>query len=251
MRECRTLGISALFEMEPNKPFENALLYSLEIFSRGLPQPHQLQKPGVAGVFRELLVQGYIARNVLDKDVDYCHRRGWMQSGWSHDTLYYTFASPLHAMYVSWKLIPRVLNCPFTNVREMTFSIVKHFVPSQLSAPTSIGCASTDRPLEARYQYEFYRGLFKATNGGVRICPELLSAPGALKGRIDFFIPGKNWGLELTREGNALGEHSSRFGLQGKYGVWLTSNDMVDYAILDCRTTRPRDPHPRKLTLCA
>jgi hypothetical protein len=236
--------------MDPGKPFPD-VLYDLESFSRGLPKLIMLQTHGVMAVFRELLLTGSIERNKVDDDVEYCHRHGWIQSDFIHPTVYYTFPSPLHATYISWQLIPREIDCPFADVRDMTFSILKKFVPSQLSAPTHIGCEFTERPLEARYAYEFYRGLFEATHGGVRICPELLSKSGAPDGRIDFFIPGQKWGLELTREGNGLAEHSSRFRLGGKYGVWLTSNDMVDYIILDCRVKKPRDPHPSKLILCA
>jgi hypothetical protein len=128
----------------------------------------------------------------------------------------------------------------------MMLSILKAFNPSQLSSPSRIGVAFSDRPIEARYQFELYRGLFAATGGGVRICPELYTAPGARKGCIDFFIPEKKWGIELIREGTpSLSEHSSCFGLGNKYGAWLTSNDMVDYIILDCRTDIPPSPNPR------
>jgi hypothetical protein len=139
--------------------------------------------------------------------------------------------------------MPSVIDCPFSTVKDMAFAIIKKFRPTQLSSPTSIGQTSTDQPLEARYQSEFYYGLF-ALLGGVIICPELLTAPGSPAGRIDFFIPEKKWGIELTREGNGLSEHSSRFGLQGAYGAWLGSNDMVDYILLDCRTKKLRDAHP-------
>jgi hypothetical protein len=102
----------------------------------------------------------------------------------------------------------------------VTFLILKKFVPSQLSAPTHIGCAFTDQPLEACCQYEFYCGLFEATCGGVCICPKLLSTLGALNGCIDFFVPGKKWGIELTQEGNDLAEHGSClvFGVSMEHG---------------------------------
>jgi len=152
-------------------------------------------------------------------------------------------------MYVSWRLTPILRQFPYATVHDMTFSILKKFNPSQLSSPSRIGVAFSDRPLEARYQFEFYRGLFAATGGGVRICPELFTAPGARRGRVDFFIPEKKWGIELTREGSRLSEHSSRFGPGCKYGAWLDSNDMVDYMILDCRTETPKSASPRNCFL--
>lgn len=148
-------------------------------------------------------------------------------------------------------LIPAVVECPFASVRDMTFAIIKSFNPSQLLSPSHIGEDFTDRPMEARYQYEFYRGVFAATGGGVNICPELLSATGKRSGRIDLFVPGKKWGIELTWEGSELAEHDGRFGPLGAYGVWLSSNEMVDYILLDFRTSMPTKPHPRKISFRA
>ena len=196
-------------------------------------------------MFQKLLTHGSIIASG-DRDEDFCHRHGWMHSEQLSDNIYYTFSSPLHAMYVSW-LIPTIIQCPFATIWDMTFSILKKFSPSQLSSPSRIGVAFSDHPMEARYQFEFYRGLFAATGGGVRSCPEFFTAPGSCKGHINFFIPEKKWGIELIREGtrSSLSEHSSRFDLGSKYGVWLASNDMVDYIILDCRTDIPPSPNPR------
>jgi hypothetical protein len=241
LRDGGTLIIDDL-----NKVQQAGELFSdLPNFSRGLPTLNDMQKPGVATVFRKLLTGQYIIASG-NNDEDFCHRRGWMQSGEYQEKTCYTFSSPLHALYISWRLIPTVINCPYGTVQEMTFSILKKFSPSQLSSPSRIGVAFSDRPLEARYQYEFYRGLFSATGGCVRICPELFTAPGARRGCIDFFIPEKKWGIEFIREGkpHTLSEHSSRFGPGSKYGAWLDSNDMVDYIILDCRTDWPESVNP-------
>jgi hypothetical protein len=247
LRKGDMLNIEDFFNIAPGTVLPETL-ESLPNFSRGLPQIVQLRTAGVAAVFRKLLTMGSIIEDG-DDNVDFCHRHGWIHSEMNLGKTCYTFPSPLHATYVSWRLIPPVIHCQFMTVRDMAFGILKKFVPSQLSSPSRIGVAFSDRPLEARYQYEFYRGLFTATGGGVRICPELLTAPGARRGRINFFVPGKKWGIELIREGSNLAEHSPRFGLRGKYGVWLTSNDMIDYIILDCRTSMPVVPHPRKLPL--
>jgi hypothetical protein len=197
-----------------------------------LPGVNDLQKDAVATVFRKLLTHGSIIASG-NRDEDLCHRRGWMHSEQLSGNTCYTFSSPLHAMYVSWRFIPTIIQCPFVTIWDMTVSILKKFNPSRLSAPSRIGVAFSDRPMEARYQFEFYRGLFATTGGGIRICPELFTATGACKGRINFFIPEKKWGIELIREGtwSSLSEHSSGFGLGSKYGAWLASNDMVDYVI--------------------
>lgn len=73
----------------------------------------------------------------------------------------------------------------------------------------------------------------------------ILSFPecGTPKGRVDFYIPEKEWGVELLREGDRLAQHSGRFSSKGPYKKDLS---LSDYVILDCRQTRPQDPHPRK-----
>jgi len=153
-----------------------------------------LQENGVATLFRKLLTECTIKASG-DRSEYVCHRNGWIFSGLYSEVKFYTFPSPLRGMYVSWRLIPTVAQRPFATVRDMTFSILKKFRPSQLS---HIGVAFSDRPIEARYQFEFYRGLFAVTGGGVQISPELLTVPRAQKGRIDFFVPEQKWGIELT-----------------------------------------------------
>jgi len=167
--------------------------------SRGLPTVDVLRKPNIATVFRTLLTQGSIRASGFDNDVDFCHRRGWVHSEQHLAESRYALASPLHAMYVSWKLIPAVVPCPFVTIQDMALSILKQFSPSQLSSPSHLGTTFSNRPLEARYQFEFYRGLFAATSGGVRISPELLTMTGTSEGCIDFFVPQKKWGIKVTQ----------------------------------------------------
>ena len=187
-------------------------LSTLPNFSCGLPSVDDLAHTGVANIFQNLLTQP--ERCIIASGIDieeFCHRCGWMHSERHNNKTYYMFASPLHSMYVSWRLIPANIQCPYSTVQEMTFSILKKFNPSHLSSPSRIRSDFSDCPLETRYQFEFYRGPFAATGGGVHICPELLTALGACRGWIDFFVPDKKWGIELTREGKTLSEHSSRF----------------------------------------
>jgi hypothetical protein len=132
----------------------------------------------------------------LAADVKYCYERGRIQSDRVDGKTCYTLSSPLHIFYVSWRLMPSVISCPFSTVKDMVFAVIKKFGTIQLPSLISIGGKTlTDRPLEACYQCEFYCGLF-ALLGGVIIFPELLSAPGSPPGRIDLFIPEKQWGIE-------------------------------------------------------
>ena len=93
-------------------------------------------------------------------------------------------------------------------------------------------------PPEAQYQDEFYRCCYTHSNGLLVTFPEFSIA----KGQVDFYIPAKEWGVELLRDGDQLAQHSGRFSLQmGSYGTTLS---LTDYIILDCRKTQPRVHHP-------
>jgi hypothetical protein len=174
--------------MQPQKLLPTTL-ENLENFSRGLPSPEELQQPAVADVFRKMLTQSDLSGS--SDTVELCHRRGWIHCELDDWRFCYIFSTPLHAAYISWKLIPYTVECPYATVQDMSFSIIRQFNSSHLSSPSNIGIASLDQPLEARYQQEFYFGLFKATGGGVLICPELFSVSGTCLGRADFFVPGK------------------------------------------------------------
>jgi hypothetical protein len=56
-------------------------------------------------------------------------------------------------------------------------------------------------------------------------------------GRADFYIPAKEWGVELYRSGDRLTEHSGRFS-SGAYQIDIS----LDRYII--RETRPQRPHP-------
>ena len=177
-------------------------LLDLPNFSRGLPTTSDLQKPNVATVFRKLLTQGSVVTSSGDSDVEFCCRRGWVHSERHSDEIHYAFPSPLHAIYISWKLIPAVVSCPFATIQYMAFSILKQFIPSQLSSLSCLGVAFCSLPLEPHYQFEFYCNLFAATNGAVCISPELVTMTETSKGCINFFIPQKKWKIKLIQDGS-------------------------------------------------
>jgi hypothetical protein len=101
-------------------------------FSWGLLIDGELQDPVVANVFWRWLTWN---NNLFTKAelavVEVCHHHGWIQSGISLEKVCYMFSLPLHATYVSWKLIPSTVECPFMPTQDMTFAIIKKFTPSQ------------------------------------------------------------------------------------------------------------------------
>ena len=75
--------------------------------------------------------------------------------------------------------------------------------------------------------------------------PGFASAKGTdVVGRIDFFIPVVKWGIEITRDGNRLSEHNSRFEDLGAYAM---ERGFI-HILLDCRTSYC-DPRKHKISL--
>ena len=221
-------------------------------FGRGLPRSNDLSShPDVAALFRELLREGTMEAKSEEAEneneaIRMCHSSGWIHSDQDKGATRYAFPSPLHAACVSWRLSPTNEMPNFTLLFDLTLDVISKFKPSQLRLPIRrVGHSSAENLPEAQYQDEFYRSLFSVTFGNVRVSPEFASARRALvAGRIDFFIPVKKWGVEITRDGGKLTEYSSRFAEPGAYGAWLKSGDMADYILLDCRTSMPRIARP-------
>ncbi|KAF8232682.1 hypothetical protein L208DRAFT_1360846 [Tricholoma matsutake] len=221
-------------------------------FERGLPMAKELSaQPDVAALFRNLLKNGAVDRNE-DNDEDEatrkCHRHGWIHANLTVDPeiVRYSFPSPLHTVCISWRLKPTNDMPDFTSLFDLALDTISKFKPSQLWLPICrVRPMSMDKLPEAQYQDEFYRSVFSVTFGNVCVSPEFASARKAhVAGCIDFFIPAVKWGVEITRDGSRLEEHSSRFAQSGAYGAWLKSSDMADYILLDCRTSIPRKKHP-------
>ncbi|KDQ11031.1 hypothetical protein BOTBODRAFT_163340 [Botryobasidium botryosum FD-172 SS1] len=142
---------------------------------------------------------------------------------------------------VSFFLEPTDADVPHNTLYHLVIATIRCFKPSRLTGPIR----RAGRVQEKAYDVEFYRSLHRLVNGNVIITPEFASATDAPRtGRIDFFVHRKKWGIECTREGDRLEQHSSRFGNGGAYGAWLRSGDMADYILLDFRTSKPTKAHP-------
>ena len=78
---------------------------------------------------------------------------------------------------------------------------------------------------EAAYQEELYCALtFELRN--LPILPEYSHNK---RGRIDFFILDKKWGIEVLKSGStsSIAEHAARFATGGKYRMWNIFNDYI------------------------
>ncbi|KAF8316527.1 hypothetical protein F5887DRAFT_1150370 [Amanita rubescens] len=215
-------------------------------FTRGLPDDKDLSDhPDVSRLLRRLLVSGRVTEGTDNAAIRYCHRKGWIYAEDAPGPQSYTFATPLHHAALSWRLQPTDGLPQFETPYALSLAVLKQFKPSQMKlAIRRVDGGSTDLPPEAQYQDEYYRSLIAVTCGNVRISPEFASARKAkVAGRIDFFIPNVKWGIEITRDGDRLNDHASRFKADGAYGKWLKDGDMTDYVLLDCRTNPPKTSH--------
>jgi hypothetical protein len=233
-------------------------LGSTGVFSRGLPLDEALQSSATAGVFSAVLSKNVITeadfRTSSEKSdaLQQCFRNGWLHAdkfvtNSRVDTGYF-FPSSLHRWYVEWKLWGNVSQENFQGARfhadsllELMIDVIRLFSPQLLSAERRLGPGCIQRPPEAQYQDELYRCCHALSEGSLVTFPEF----GTAKGRVDFYIPAKRWGIELLRDGNRLASHWGRFSAKGSY---RTTISLTDYIIVDCRTTRPLEGHPRKWT---
>ncbi|ESK90238.1 hypothetical protein Moror_7692 [Moniliophthora roreri MCA 2997] len=117
------------------------------------------------------------------------------------------------------------------------------FSPTALRSPVRTQRANlTDSvPEEAKYQHEFYRCLYEATGGACAVSPEYGQTIMQDRGRIDFFIGAKGWGIELLHDGDRVPHHVARLKAGGTYHPWIqVLGTMADFIILDFHQTKPR-----------
>lgn len=220
-------------------------------WARGFPTDQSLHdRLDIVSLLRQLLEYGSVEFRTPSALILECQRKGWIHSEENNTGTTFFFPSPLHTAFHSWRLEPTDDSPSFASPLALVLEVVKRFKRSQLMIPirrVSQTKVSITTPPEAQYQDEFYRSLFEETKGNVRVSPEFASAQKArVAGRIDFFLPRPKWGVELTREGDRLAQHASRFGSTGAYGEWLQANEMHDYVLIDCRTTVPSKKHAGK-----
>ncbi|TDL19513.1 hypothetical protein BD410DRAFT_830314 [Rickenella mellea] len=131
-------------------------------FARGLPTRADLHDVNIAKFMRKLLqnFEVSIGKTREEKEVvQFCHRKGWIQSNVENEQVIYSFASNLHGVYVSLLFSPSTSNISYTSVTQLAFDAISQFRPFQLSAPARVRTLFTRRPVEAKYQDELYRAL--------------------------------------------------------------------------------------------
>lgn len=229
---------------------------STSIFIRGLPRVEGLQDRAVAHIFSNVLRQGSIRRADYEGGEYWGALRGCFRNGWLHadkfndphgvENTFYAFPSPLHRLFVEWRLydITPVTSFEPNSILPFVLRVIARFSPRSLSTPRRISDACIQRPPEAQYQDEFYRSCHRVWNGLLTNLSEF----GMAEGRVDFYIPSKQWAVEVLREGDRVKQHADRFSPEGPYGKKLPLSDFV---LLDCRNDRwPTGPHSGMCIIC-
>lgn len=124
----------------------------------------------------------------------------------------------------------------FPSIEKLAEEVIKGFSLRNLSSAARLGTNVVTRPVESCYQDEFYRSVQELLGFSSRVVSEWT---GDGMNRIDFRLEDPKWGIEILREGDRLGEHCKRFIGTGKYASWIP-HDIVDWLIIDCRTSPPR-----------
>ena len=193
-----------------------------------------------------MLRNNHVTKKQLNTTEDQAALEQCFKQGWLHATeddsgdILYIFTTCLHQWFVEYFLGTDGIHRPLImdeDLLRFVINVIQLFSPTQLSSKrTIIGTSNTQRPPEAQFQDEFYRCCHVHSRGSLISFPEY----GDANGRIDFYIPLKQWGVELLRDGNKLESHSSRFTGPGAYAKIA----FKDYIILDFRTTQPQKQHP-------
>jgi hypothetical protein len=205
---------------------------------------------------RELLKSGaqtYQTFEVPDAARE-AHKCGWISFHEERSSIVVDVPSLFYQSQLSYLLhglqaLPATVEAMDLNTFVKT--VVGSFSYTALSNPQrhTAGPQATPSIPEAQFQNEFYRAIYKVTNGGsgLWISPEFgTPQSSAHTGRIDFYLMGsKKWGIEILRNGDHLDEHVRQFGPGGAYNVWLTTGQITEYVILDFRThSQPRKKIP-------
>ena len=212
---------------------------------RGLPAKSDLQDLARARVFHSALRQNAVTTSNFTSEDDLsaledCFRQGWLHADNFDSKVVYVFASPLHQWYLEARLLENTLPATFVadNITDFALNVIRMFSRQALSAKRTIGPGCVQRPPEAQYQDEFYRCCHVYSNGALSTFPEF----GTAKGRVDFYIPTRQWGVELlASDSDQIAQHACQFSPSGIYQTTLL---LSDYLMLDFRNTRPRLTHP-------
>jgi len=153
------------------------------------------------------------------------------------------FASPfLRALYLQqrWGCTTSATTAP----KDFKSFLIDTFTAMNSRAlESSLSVGKDGRLLERMWQMEFYRAATQVLPPDVFISPDV-GAHFESRGFLDFYVDdGRDWAIELLRDGDKASEHQKRFEPGGVYsGVMAVCKA---WAIIDIRN--PHCPAPKKM----
>ena len=179
-----------------------------------------------------------------DSGLAQCYSMGLLQAEQGSKVVY-VLPTRLHHKYYEHVLNRKaVFPEKYSSLEALVWDAITHFSRRALSGvEPKLGPGLLHRPLEATFQDELYRGIYKAL-GGIFTTSEW-SGEGS-RGRIDFVVTAgdERWGIECVRNGNNMGEHVRRFLPGGVYYPWVSGGSLQSYVLLDFRFDEPSDYCP-------
>ncbi|MCJ1342732.1 hypothetical protein MMC31_000921 [Peltigera leucophlebia] len=249
-----TISLADFVEVFQAEPTSKRLRKGLKTktFARGIPLRKDVQSdPSIADFLNEMAKRGSIQVSAADTQKLKAGARTAYLRGWVHKILddymeVYIFASPIHY----WHCQALLRNHSQTSINAasplaLAIEIIKHMEPYKFALPAkNANPHSTSLPLEDWYNKEFYRASERVLDGGVLKSPEF-GITGVKGGAaMDFYLGSKKWGIELTRDGDRLYEHCSRFFQGGgNYHKWIVDGTLLDWLVLDFRSVVPSTKH--------
>ncbi|KAI9371775.1 hypothetical protein BJX61DRAFT_510218 [Aspergillus egyptiacus] len=235
-----------------------------EPISRSLPRGVFLTTD-VANLLAKVLEEGNVPCE-SNKEAETCYKLGWLHKMQTleednYEKEVYVLPSRLHEKHVSLSIHSKCLDCiiltnhrwiehyiakseknlpsEFQNLRDLTLAILREFSGSNLrnsAQGKKLSSGAQPKPIEAQYQDEFYRCFNKIAGRGVPVCTEWSRTTD---GRVDFWIPGQKWAVEIVREQDRINEHIMRFHENGQYYPWRVDGMIQDWIIVNCTTSPP------------
>lgn len=255
------ITLHAFIEIFGKEPTCKALLEGLEgnPFAHGLPKRKYLQRTEATAKFLRMMLKvgpvraPEIVRPEYREGAFDCFHRGWIRIDSVDSKGFCVFASPIHFWY-SAPRVPR--HGTLLTVFRHCQALLVGNPACGITAPTPIAMVldivklmKQPKPRPVRPEDWYYMGFYRASNtldNGILWSPQFGKLGIKKVELLDFYLSTKKWALEFLHDENQLESYYGRFQANGNYHRWITDGMVLDWALVDFRTTLPTTPLPGK-----
>ena len=193
-----------------------------------------LKLSDIQKALREVAIRPCGYTRLKRKDFDafaYCHEMGYLhteQPESRNKETTFLFPSPLHRRVAYRRLLPgREPDAALKSIslQQVSINAITRFSPAALQSRQPIRSNKGWGIPEAAFQNELYSCLLVE----LRYLPILSEYSHTRDGRIDFYISGQRWGIEVLQCGTSanIATHAARFTAGGNYQKWGILNDYI------------------------